>query len=81
MTELLIRAAIDYAQFREARIVESFPLQTRITKLLPYERCTGIQSTYERPAFQVVASRSERQPVMRYIIETGKGKENDSSLV
>jgi GNAT superfamily N-acetyltransferase len=81
MTELLIRAAIDYAHVNGARIVESYPLRTEITKLLPYERYMGIQSTYERLGFQVAASRSERRPVMRYIIETGKGKENDASMV
>jgi len=81
MTELLIRAAIDYAHSKEARIVESYPLRTEITKLLPYERYMGIQSTYERLGFQIVANRSGRRPVMRYIIETGKGKENDPSMV
>ncbi len=81
MTELLIQAAIGYAQSKGARIIESYPLRTEITKLLPYERYMGIQSTYERLGFQVVARRSERRPVMRYIIESGKGKENDSSMV
>ena len=69
MTEHLIRAAIDYAKQNGARIVESYPLRTEITKLLPYERYMGIQSTYERLGFQVVATRSERRPVMRYVIE------------
>ena len=52
------------------KIVESYPLRTEITKLLPYERYMGILSTYERIGFQVVASRSERRPVMRYVIGT-----------
>jgi GNAT superfamily N-acetyltransferase len=68
MTELLIRAAIDYAQANGARIVEGYPLSTEITKLLPYERYMGIQSTFERLGFQVVANRSARRPVMRYYI-------------
>ena len=69
MTEPLIRAAINYAKDKGARIVESYPLRTEITKLLPYERYMGIQSTFERAGFQVVASRSDRRPVMRYVIE------------
>jgi GNAT superfamily N-acetyltransferase len=81
MTELLIQAVVDYAQSNGARIVESYPLRTEITKLLPYERYMGIQSTYARLGFQVVASRSKRRLVMRYIIGTGKGNENDSSMV
>jgi len=42
------------------------PLRTEITKLLPYERYMGIQSTFERVGFEVVAQESGRRPVMRY---------------
>jgi GNAT superfamily N-acetyltransferase len=73
LTESLIMASIDYAQSKGAQIVESYPLKTEIAKTLPYERYMGIQSTYERLGFQVVANRSERRLVMRYIIETTKG--------
>jgi GNAT superfamily N-acetyltransferase len=69
MTEILIEAAIEYARQRGAKIVESYPLQTEITKLLPYERYMGIQSTFERLGFHEVARRSERRSIMRYYIE------------
>ena len=68
LTECLILAAIDYAQSNGVRIVESYPLKTEIAKKLPYERYMGIQSTYEKLGFQVVARRSERRLVMRNII-------------
>ena len=68
MTENLIRAALDYARQHGAQIVEAYPLRTEITKLLPYERYMGIQSTFERLGFEVVAQRSQRRPVMRCII-------------
>jgi GNAT superfamily N-acetyltransferase len=68
MTELLIQAALDYARQNGAHIVEAYPLRTEITRLLPYERYMGIQSTFERLGFEVVAQRSQRRPVMRYII-------------
>ena len=68
MTENLIRAALDYARQHGAQIVEAYPLRTEITKLLPYERYMGIQSTFERLGFAVVAQRSQRRPVMRCII-------------
>lgn len=66
MTELLIHAALDYARQNGAQIVEAYPLRTEITKLLPYERYMGIQSTFERAGFQLVTQRSDRRPIMRY---------------
>lgn len=69
MTELLIRAALEHARQNGARIVEAYPLRTEITKMLPYERFMGIQSTYERVGFEVVVERSSRRPVMRYYCE------------
>ena len=36
-----------------SKIVEAYPLRTEITKLLPYERYMGIQSTFERLGFEV----------------------------
>ena len=66
MTELLIQAALEHAQLNGARIVEAYPLRTEISKILPYERYMGIQSTFERMGFKVVGERSERRPVMRY---------------
>jgi GNAT superfamily N-acetyltransferase len=65
MTESLIQAAIRYAVGQGARVIEAYPLRTEITKLLPYERFMGIESTFERLGFQVVARRSDRRPVMR----------------
>jgi len=67
-TEALIKAALEYAQTQGAKIVESYPLRTDITKLLPYERYMGIQSTFERMGFVEVASRSKRRPILRYSI-------------
>jgi GNAT superfamily N-acetyltransferase len=68
MTEALIRAAIEYARAQGAEIIEAYPLRTEITKMLPYERYMGIQSTFERLGFVEVASRSERRPILRYYI-------------
>jgi len=72
ITEVLIRAAIDHAQHHGGEIVEAYPLRTQITKMLPYERYMGIQSTFERLGFKEVASRSERRPILRYDI-SGRG--------
>jgi GNAT superfamily N-acetyltransferase len=66
MSERLLLAALDYARAQGAQILEAYPLRTEITKLLPYERYMGIQSTFERVGFEVVAQESGRRPVMRY---------------
>lgn len=69
LTEILIRSAIAYAAERGAKIIEAYPLRTETTKLLPYERFMGIESTFARLGFQVIARRSDRRPLMRYTIE------------
>ncbi len=68
MTEIMIQAAVQYASEQGARIIEAYPLRTEITKLLPYERYMGIQSTFERNGFVEIASRSERRPILRFYI-------------
>jgi len=74
MTERLIEAAIAYARKRGAQIVEAYPLLNEITRALPYERYMGIQSTFERAGFKEVSRRTERRPMMRYIIPSTKKK-------
>lgn len=74
LTENLIEAAIAYAQERGAHIVEAYPLLSEITKLLPYERYMGIQSTFERVGFKEVVRRTDRRPIMRYIIQPARKK-------
>jgi GNAT superfamily N-acetyltransferase len=66
LTGILIQAAIDHARGHGAKIIEAYPLRTEITKLLPYERFMGIESTFEGAGFKVITRRSDRRPVMRY---------------
>jgi GNAT superfamily N-acetyltransferase len=68
LTSTLIKEAIKYARDHGGKIVEAYPLKTEITKMLPYERFMGIESTFTRLGFQVVARRSDRRPVMRYFL-------------
>jgi len=68
LTERLIEAAIAYAREQGAHILEAYPLLNEITKLLPYERYMGIQSTFERVGFKEVARRTDRRLMMRYVI-------------
>ncbi len=68
LMEALLRAALAYAGANGAEIVEAYPLRAAITKMLPYERYMGIESTFERAGFEPVAQRSERRVIMRYCI-------------
>ena len=74
LMEKLIEAAIAYAQEQGAHIVEAYPLLNEITKLLPYERYMGIQSTFKRMGFKEVARRTDRRPIMRYAIHSTQKK-------
>ena len=67
MAELL-RAAIEYAGERGARIVEGYPIEPHHPDLPPVSSFTGIHSVFQEVGFVEVARRSERRPIMRYII-------------
>jgi GNAT superfamily N-acetyltransferase len=68
LTSQLIRAAIEYARAHGAIIVEAYPIRAEIGGNLTYEGYMGLESTFARLGFQVVAQRSDRRPVMRFII-------------
>ena len=68
LTHLLIKAAIQYATERGARIIEAYPIDVR-AEHIEYERYSGLATTYEKEGFKEVLRRSERRPVMRYYVE------------
>ena len=68
LTHLLIRAAIDHAKEHGARIIEAYPIDVH-AKYIEYERYSGLTTTYEKEGFKEVFRRSERRPIMRYIVE------------
>ena len=68
MVELL-RAAIDYATQHGAKIVEGYPIEPKHDDMSPVSTFTGIFSTFQEVGFVEVARRSEKRPVMRYLVE------------
>jgi GNAT superfamily N-acetyltransferase len=68
MTELLL-AAIDYAREHGARIIEGYPIDPKRGDLPPVSSFTGILSVFQEVGFVEVARRSEKRPIMRYVIE------------
>jgi GNAT superfamily N-acetyltransferase len=68
MVELL-KAAIEYAKERGAKIVEGYPIEAKESNLPSVSSFTGIMSAFSEVGFVEVLRRSERRPIMRYFIE------------
>jgi GNAT superfamily N-acetyltransferase len=68
LTRVLIDAAIAYAKSNGAQIVEAYPIIPESMLDPHYERYTGVITTFEKAGFKEVVRRSERRPIMRYII-------------
>ena len=66
----LIRAAVDHARKRGARVVEGYPIDPRKGRMADVFAFTGLASAFEKAGFREVARRSETRPIMR--IETGR---------
>ncbi len=67
MVELL-RAAVAYVQERGAKIVEGYPIDSKSGNLPPVSTFTGITSAFQEAGFVEVLRRSEKRPIMRFVI-------------
>ena len=65
----LLRAAIDYARQRGAKIVEGYPIEPKHNDAPPVSTFTGIYSAFQEAGFVEVARLSEKRPIMRYFVE------------
>ena len=63
-----LKAAVDYARQRGAKIVEGYPIEPA-GRLSGYSGYTGVASSFRKAGFVEVLRRSERQPIMRYLVE------------
>ncbi len=68
MCRALIDAAIEYAAANGAHVIEAYPLVPERMKDPTIEGYMGLVPTFEKAGFQVVVQRSQRRPVMRYIV-------------
>jgi GNAT superfamily N-acetyltransferase len=64
----LLRAAVDHARRRRARIVEGYPAVPYSAKAPDAFIWTGTPSAFEKAGFKEVARRSRTRPIMRYCI-------------
>ncbi len=67
VTVHLLRAAVEFAHQRGARIVEGYPVEPQriATDDAVY---TGLASTFRKAGFVEVARRSDTRPIMRFLI-------------
>ncbi len=60
-----IRAAVEHARRRGARIVEAYPVIPRKDPMPPVFACSGLFSAYLRAGFREVLRRSPTRPIVR----------------
>jgi GNAT superfamily N-acetyltransferase len=74
VTTALLKAAVEYAAKRGARIVEGYPLDSGGKKLADAFAWFGLMSSFERAGFREVARRSKTRPIMRYVLRGSRSR-------
>jgi GNAT superfamily N-acetyltransferase len=69
ITLKLLRAAIEHVRKHGGRIVEGYPTEPKEGRMPDAFVYTGLASTFRKVGFVEVARRSEKHPIMRYIIK------------
>ncbi|MGH8935165.1 MAG: GNAT family N-acetyltransferase [Acidimicrobiia bacterium] len=72
VAEELLRAAVDYAARRGARLVEGYPVDPSGRKFRSAHLYTGTVDLFRAAGFTEVARRSEARPIMRYRLDVGQ---------
>jgi GNAT superfamily N-acetyltransferase len=65
LTVELLKAAVEYARSKGAKIVEGYPVEPKDGKAPDVFMYTGIASTFTQAGFTEVLRRSETRPIMR----------------
>jgi GNAT superfamily N-acetyltransferase len=68
LTVNLLRAAVEYAAKKGAKIVEGYPIDPRGTSMPEAFAWTGLVSAFRKAGFREVARRSASRPIMRYYL-------------
>ena len=69
VSRLLLRAAVDLASSRGAKIVEGYPVEPKKAKTPAAFAWTGLAAAFRSAGFTEVARRSETRPIMRFNID------------
>ena len=65
----LLRAAVDFAARRGAKVVEGYPVEPSMEKMPDPFLWHGIPSAFKTAGFKEVLRRSKSRPIMRFEIE------------
>jgi GNAT superfamily N-acetyltransferase len=68
ITVPMLKAAVEYAGQRGARIVEGYPVEPKTANMPAAFAWTGTASTFRQAGFSEVARRSATRPIMRHIL-------------
>jgi GNAT superfamily N-acetyltransferase len=68
----VLKAAMEFAQSKGAKIVEGYPQELK-EKLPPAFVWTGVMPTFVEAGFEVAARRSPKKPIMRSVIAKKTG--------
>ena len=68
LTVQLIKAAVDYAASKGAKIIEGYPVEPKDEKAPDVFMYTGLLSTFKQAGFTEVLRRSATRPIMRYTL-------------
>ena len=71
LSERLLRAAVDYARSRGARLLEAYPVDA-LEPRDPDSMFFGAKSMYDRAGFREVARRRPTRPVVRKALRSGR---------
>jgi len=64
----LLRAAVEFAGRRGAKIVEGYPVEPSMEKMPDAFAWTGLPASFRRAGFKEVARRSKTRPIMRRVV-------------
>ena len=65
----MLKASIEHVHKHGGRIVEGYPNELKGDQLPDAFVYTGLASAFRKAGFVEAARRSEKRPIMRYIIE------------
>jgi GNAT superfamily N-acetyltransferase len=71
LSERMLRAAVDYARSRGARLLEAYPVD-RVGRGDPDSMFFGAKSMFDRAGFTEVARRKPTRPVVRRALRPGR---------
>ena len=66
LSRQLLKAAVDFALLKGAKIIEGYPIEGVKGRMPDVFAWTGFSSVFRRNGFKEVARRSETRPIMRY---------------